>query len=67
MGNRAYDLMQSGKTVLFAFEEAIGFMCGTLVLDKDGVGAAVKMGELIVQLNQQGLTINDKLNEIYEK
>ena len=31
MGNKAVELMNEGKTVLFAFEEAIGFMNGTEV------------------------------------
>ena len=37
MANRAYDLEQDlGKKVLLAYEEAIGFMCESQVLDKDG-------------------------------
>lgn len=31
MGNKAYSLIKEGKTVLFAFEEAIGFMNGSEV------------------------------------
>jgi len=27
MGNKTVDLMKAGKTVLFAFEEAIGIEC----------------------------------------
>jgi phosphoglucomutase/phosphopentomutase len=34
MGNEADRLIKAGETVLFAFEEAIGFMCGSAVLDK---------------------------------
>ncbi|KAK7575763.1 hypothetical protein V9T40_012049 [Parthenolecanium corni] len=67
MGNVAHDLMKEGKTVLFAFEESIGFMCDTECLDKDGVSAAAKMAELVIYLEKSGLTINDKLNEIYAK
>uniref|UniRef100_A0AAZ3NQP6 Phosphoglucomutase 2 n=1 Tax=Oncorhynchus tshawytscha TaxID=74940 RepID=A0AAZ3NQP6_ONCTS len=37
MGNRARELLDQNKIVLFAFEEAIGYMCGSAVLDKDGV------------------------------
>ena len=29
-----------GYDVVFAFEEAIGFACGDLISDKDGVSAA---------------------------
>lgn len=34
LGNRALELQQQGYHVLFAFEEAIGFMLGTAVRDK---------------------------------
>ncbi|KAK6636317.1 hypothetical protein RUM43_009976 [Polyplax serrata] len=66
MGNVANDLMESGKTVLFAFEEAIGFMCGTSVLDKDGVSASVKIAEMAAYLKQKcGQSLQQKLNELY--
>jgi len=67
MGNRAIDLMTEGKTVLFAYEEAIGFMCGSKVLDKDGISAGVRVAELAVYLETLGLTLSDKLQEIYEE
>ena len=35
-------LLGEKKHVLFAFEEAIGFMCGSAVLDKDGVSAVAR-------------------------
>ncbi|XP_069130799.1 phosphopentomutase-like [Argopecten irradians] len=66
MGNRSHDLLQQGKTVLFAFEEAIGFMCGSSVLDKDGVSGAVVMGQMVLYLQSQGLTLYDQLNKIYQ-
>lgn len=67
MGNRSCELMAEGKTVLFAFEEAIGFMCGTTVLDKDGVSAAMKMAELAAYLQDtQGMTLTEKLRNIFE-
>ena len=67
MGNVSHNLMESKKTVLFAFEEAIGFMYGTEVLDKDGISAAVKMAEMASYLKQKyGMTLRDKLNELYK-
>ncbi|KAL0267139.1 UNVERIFIED_CONTAM: hypothetical protein PYX00_009491 [Menopon gallinae] len=66
MGNVSFDRMKTGKTVLFAFEEAIGFMCGTGVLDKDGVSAAVKVAEMAAYLKQNhNLNLQDKLRELY--
>ncbi|XP_028162865.1 LOW QUALITY PROTEIN: uncharacterized protein LOC114354594 [Ostrinia furnacalis] len=42
MGNTTLLLAQQGKLPLFAFEEAIGYMCNHRVPDKDGVSAAVQ-------------------------
>ncbi|CAB0000970.1 unnamed protein product, partial [Nesidiocoris tenuis] len=67
MGNRAHALRNSGKQVLFAFEEAIGFMCRDTVLDKDGVSAAVHAGELIAFLYSRKETLAGRLKRIYEE
>ncbi|XP_033631930.1 glucose 1,6-bisphosphate synthase-like isoform X1 [Asterias rubens] len=66
MGNKADELIKQGKTVLFAFEEAIGFMCGTDVLDKDGVSAATMAGQLAAFLTSTSTTFTEKLQEIYQ-
>ena len=66
MGNRAEELMLRGQTVLFAFEEAIGFMCGTAVLDKDGVSAALEMAQLATLLARRGRTLAQQLEDIYD-
>jgi len=65
MGNRSDTVMQAGKTVLFAFEEAIGFMCGSTVLDKDGVSAAAVTSEMATYVYGQGKTLKTQLEEIY--
>ncbi|XP_052794859.1 phosphopentomutase-like [Mya arenaria] len=65
MGNRANIVVQEGKTVLFAFEEAIGFMCGSTVLDKDGVSAAAVAAEMATNVYGNGKTLKDQLDEIY--
>ncbi|XP_064636470.1 phosphopentomutase-like isoform X2 [Lineus longissimus] len=67
MGNRAHELLKEGKEVLFAFEEAIGFMCGTVVLDKDGVSAMSCMAECATYLHARGLTLTQQLNLLYNK
>ncbi|KAF2365422.1 Alpha-D-phosphohexomutase alpha/beta/alpha domain I [Trinorchestia longiramus] len=66
MCNKTCELLDAGKTVLFAFEEAIGFMNGVEVLDKDGVSAGVYMAELAAYLHTKGLTLHEQLNAIYE-
>ncbi|XP_048852081.1 phosphoglucomutase-2 [Brienomyrus brachyistius] len=67
MGNRAKQLLENSKTVLFAFEEAIGYMCSPAVLDKDGVSAAAIVAECASYLCAQGSTLTQQLDTIYEK
>eukprot|EP00043_Microstomoeca_roanoka_P008917 m.85512 g.85512 ORF g.85512 m.85512 type:complete len:598 (-) comp14428_c0_seq1:532-2325(-) len=66
MGNKARELQQQGKTVLFSFEEAIGFCVGTTVVDKDGVNAAAVMAELCLSLAAEGKTLVDCLDDLYK-
>jgi phosphoglucomutase/phosphopentomutase len=68
MGNRTHELMGQNKRVLFSFEEAIGFMCGTNVLDKDGVSAESVVAEMAIYLNDvENMRLSEKLDWIYEK
>ncbi|XP_047126037.1 phosphopentomutase isoform X1 [Hydra vulgaris] len=66
MGNKTTELHEKGKTVLFAFEEAIGYMFGTQVLDKDGISAGVIMSELACVLHNEGITVAEQLEKLYE-
>uniref|UniRef100_A0A672JDQ1 Phosphoglucomutase 2 n=1 Tax=Salarias fasciatus TaxID=181472 RepID=A0A672JDQ1_SALFA len=67
MGNRAKDLLDQGKMVLFAFEEAIGYMCSPSVLDKDGVSAAAIAGEMVSYLATENISVSQQLTTIYEE
>ena len=67
MGNKAYELAKNGKDVCFAYEEAIGFMCGKTVLDKDGISAAIRVAEMANYLANQNLTLADKLIQLYKE
>nr|XP_028581649.1 glucose 1,6-bisphosphate synthase [Podarcis muralis] len=66
IGSRVKNLLDSGKEVLFAFEESIGFMCGTSVLDKDGVSAAVVIAEMAAYLDTKSQMLASQLTEIYK-
>ncbi|XP_063313933.1 phosphopentomutase [Pelobates fuscus] len=67
MGNRAYQLIEQGKSVQFAFEEAIGYMCCPFVLDKDGVSAAVIAAEMTSYLATKNVTLSQQLTAIFNK
>lgn len=67
MANRGLELQEQGHQVLFAFEEAIGFMCGMHVPDKDGISAVAHLTEMAVYLQSEfeGRTLTQQLQEIY--
>ena len=72
MANRAYELEcnldeNDKHKVMMAFEESIGYMCGTQVLDKDGVSGAIRAAELIAYLDQMNMTLVDKLQDLYTR
>ena len=50
---------------LFAYEEALGYMVGSMVWDKDGLSALVAFAQLTAELASQGQTIWDRLEAIY--
>lgn len=56
---------QLQSNLIFAYEEAIGFLLGRVVLDKDGVHAAVRFMEIASLLKSEGKTIWQLLDELY--
>lgn len=67
IGNTALELVKQGYEVPFGYEEAIGFMIGNEIRDKDGVGATVFFANLAVELERRGMTISQYLTSLYEK
>ncbi|KAK7043778.1 hypothetical protein VNI00_008390 [Paramarasmius palmivorus] len=67
IGNTALDLVKQGYHVPFGYEEAIGFMFGTEVRDKDGVAATVMFVQIIQMLRSQGRTVKSYLDSLYER
>lgn len=65
MGNTTLLLAQEGKLPLFAFEEAIGYMCDHRVPEKDGISAAVQVASLASHLYSTGSSVLNKLHELY--
>lgn len=67
MGDKMVDLLSQGKQVIFSFEEAIGYCCGTNVMDKDGVSAAAQLATYVSFLYNDKKTLVGKLQEIYNE
>ena len=42
-------------------------MCGTNVLDKDGISAALVAAEMAAYLDDRGITLREQLANIYQK
>jgi len=71
MGSKSNEMSKpenGGYKVLFAFEEAIGFMFGDRVWDKDGVTALPAFAEMCVVLHEQeSKTPWDKIQDLFAK
>lgn len=55
---------KSGLRFVFGYEEALGYTVGTIVRDKDGIGAALVMAELASTLKEKGSTLLDELERM---
>ncbi|XP_029026198.1 glucose 1,6-bisphosphate synthase isoform X2 [Betta splendens] len=66
IGNRIQELSATGHSVIFAFEESIGFLCGSMVPEKDGVSSAAVVAELAAYLHNKNLSLNQQLHNIYQ-
>ncbi|XP_034024596.1 glucose 1,6-bisphosphate synthase [Thalassophryne amazonica] len=66
IGNRMHELTSAGQQVLFAFEESIGFLCGSMMPEKDGVSSAAVVAEMASYLHSKNLTLNQQLHNIYQ-
>ncbi|MEZ4269497.1 MAG: phospho-sugar mutase [Myxococcota bacterium] len=54
----------SGESFVFGFEEALGYCVGTVVRDKDGIGAAQAMAECAASLMSRGETVLERLEAL---
>lgn len=55
------------KSYIFGFEESYGYLTGTYVRDKDAVNAALMICEMFSYYKTQGISLIEKLNELFEK
>jgi phosphoglucomutase len=68
LAEKMNELEASGEgNVIFAFEEAIGYMAGDYVRDKDGVTASMLIAEMAAWYASRGMTLHGALGALYEK
>ena len=65
LGNRALELRGAGYDVIFAYEEALGYMCHDIVLDKDGVLAMCVVLGLAQRLYATNESLSSELSRLY--
>lgn len=67
LGKKMEDLLGQGDKVFFVYEESIGYLCEDFIRDKDGISAAFLIAEMAGVYKKQGMTLVDKLRELYGK
>jgi phosphomannomutase len=67
IGSRLVELRDEGYRSLFGYEEAIGFCCGDVVSDKDGLTALGTMSELAINVYGNGGTLKGHMQSLYDK
>lgn len=55
------------ESYIFGFEESYGYLSGSYVRDKDGVGAAFLICEMFSYYKERGITLVGKLKELYRE
>lgn len=68
IGEQIGKLEQSGKadSYVFGLEESYGYLTGSYVRDKDGVNGAYMICEMFSYYAAQGISLLDKLEELYK-
>ncbi|WYW09219.1 phospho-sugar mutase [Fusobacterium nucleatum] len=64
---RQFENKELDGTFLFGFEEAIGYLIGTHVRDKDAVVASMIIAEMVTTFENNGSSIYNEIMKIYEK
>ncbi len=67
IANRALEVDPKGERFVFGYEEALGYTVGTVVRDKDGIGAALVAAELAARCKAGGGTLLTRLEEVQRR
>ena len=58
---------EKNSQFIFGFEEAIGYLIGDYIRDKDGISAAMLISEMASFYKLEGKTLFDVMNELYDE
>lgn len=69
IGEQILHLEEKGECqrFLFGFEESYGYLSGTYVRDKDAVVASMLICEMVAHYKKQGISLAQKMEELYGK
>ena len=59
--------MDKTENYIFGFEESCGYLVGKHARDKDAVSAVMSIAEMTAYYKEQGLTLYEKLQKLYEE
>lgn len=57
----------TAERFVFGFEESCGYLIGSYARDKDAVGAAMMVCEMLAYYQEQGLTLAERMEQIYRQ
>lgn len=64
LAHAALELADEGVTMVLAYEQALGVMCGTTVLDKDGLSAMLVACEMAAVYRSRGISLLEALDDL---
>ncbi|MPZ72004.1 MAG: phospho-sugar mutase [Nitriliruptorales bacterium] len=64
LARAALEADQRGERMVLAYEQALGAMCGTAVLDKDGISAALVLSDMAASLREKEQSLTDVLDDL---
>ena len=63
----AHSQRAASHDLVLGYEEALGYAVGEVVRDKDGIGAALVMAELVAALKRDRRTLGDLLDDLHRR